>query len=77
MLHELILFFKNKLKRQKYLKIMVNIHESQKDWFEFILDLDLLDNYFTFSSEKNGNKKYLLFFIIGKKSQKINLILLF
>jgi len=38
---------------------MVNIHESQKDWFEFILDLDLLDNYFTVSSEKNGNKIHI------------------
>ena len=25
---------------------MVAIHENPKDWFEFILDLDLLDRYF-------------------------------
>lgn len=25
---------------------MMSIHQNSKDWFEFILDLDLLDNHF-------------------------------
>jgi hypothetical protein len=41
---------------------MLSISENQKDWFEFILDLNLLDNYFKNCKEKNGdNLKYFGF----------------
>lgn len=40
-------WIKNILKIQKKKKMMMSsLHENSKDWFEFILDLDLLDNHF-------------------------------
>ena len=44
--------------------MMLSIHENSKDWFELILDLDLLDKHFKEGQDNNGNKAAPNFYLL-------------